>query len=230
MNKSMRTQLSITGTVAQALLDAGCVEFRTDEPFRLPSGWASPVYMDCRRLISFSRLRRELVERSLDLLRERGCLTGLGAIVGAESSGIALAAWLADALDLPLQYVRKKSKGIGPGAQIEGVIERGDRVLLVDDLMAAGHSKHGFCQAIAAAGATFSDIFVLFDYGTFPTQDVFEPWPVRVHSLATWRDVLEAGRSSAGIDRAALDELERFLEDPSKWSHQHGGIPSAALK
>ncbi|MGH8759477.1 MAG: orotate phosphoribosyltransferase, partial [Burkholderiales bacterium] len=128
-------------SVAAALLDAGCVTVRTDEPFRLPSGWASPVYMDCRRLISFPTLRRELVSRSLELLRARGCLDGIASIAGGEASGIALAAWMAEALDLPLQYVRKKPIG---QTQIEGVTRPGDKVLLVDDLMAGGQSKVRF--------------------------------------------------------------------------------------
>jgi len=130
-----RTELGLTTTVAKALIEAGCVQFRVDEPFRLPSGWTSPVYMDCRRLISFPKLRNDLVSESLRLLRDRNCLDGIDAIVGAESSGIALAAWIADALQLPLQYVRKKAKGLGPSTQIEGVVEAGDRVLLIDDLM-----------------------------------------------------------------------------------------------
>ena len=86
--------------VARSLLAAGCIEVHTDEPFRLPSGWASPVYMECRRLISFPDLRRQLVRYALELLRERHCLDGIASIAGAEASGIALAAWIADALEL----------------------------------------------------------------------------------------------------------------------------------
>ncbi len=90
----------------------GCVHVsRRRAAFALPSGWASPVYMDCRRLISFPAIRRELVKFSIGLLRGRGALDGIESVAGAEASGIALAAWIADALDLPMQYVRKKPKG-----------------------------------------------------------------------------------------------------------------------
>jgi orotate phosphoribosyltransferase len=208
-------------TVARALLDAGCVKLRTDEPFWLPSGWASPVYMDCRRLISFPAVRRELVSQGLDLLRSCGRLDGLASIAGGEASGIALAAWLADALDLPLQYVRKKPVG---DSQVEGVIRQGDRILLVDDLMAGGHSKLKFCRALAAAGGTVRDVFVIFDYGTFPTQELLAPLGITVHALATWRDVLAAAREGAAFEPGALAELEEFLGDPPAWSEVHGGI------
>ena len=207
--------------VARALLNAGCVKVRTDEPFRLPSGWASPVYMDCRRLISFPTIRRELIPLSLNLLSSRGCLDGVASIAGGEASGIALAAWLSDALDLPLQYVRKKPIG---QTQIEGVIKPGDKVLLVDDLMAGGHSKVKFCRALAAAGATVKDVFVIFDYGTFPTENLLAPLGVTVHALATWQDVLAGARETGAFEPLVLAEIEEFLGDPPRWSQAHGGI------
>lgn len=220
----LRTQLDLSSSVGQALLDAGCVKFRTDEPFRLPSGWASPVYIDCRRLISFPRLRRALIQRGLALLRDRNRLAAIDAVVGAESSGIAFGAWMAEALALPLLYARKEAKGLGPASQIEGAINTGDRVLLVDDMMAAARSKRIFCEALDAAGAVVTDIFVVFDYGTFPTESVLAPWQAEVHALANWQDVLQAARASARVDRRALDELQRFLADPARWSLDHGGI------
>lgn len=219
-----RTDLGLTSTVAKALIEAGCVQFRVDEPFRLPSGWTSPVYMNCRRLISFPKLRHDLVREGLLLLRERNCLEGLDAIAGAEASGIAMAAWIADALKLPLQYVRKKAKGLGPSTQIEGVIERGDRVLLIDDLMAAAGSKREFCRALNEVGAKLKDIFVVFDYGVFPTDEVLDPWGVTVHSLCNWRDVLEAAKAESLVDDRAIGELDAFLRNPVAWSHAHGGI------
>lgn len=207
--------------VAQALLDAGCVTARTDEPFRLPSGWASPVYMDCRRLISFPSLRHELVERGLEVLRARGALEGVTAVAGGEASGIAMAAWVAQALNLPMQYVRKKQAG---QSQIEGVVAPGDKVLLVDDMMASGQSKLRFYRALASAGATVSDLFIVFDYGTFFTEQLLEPVGVKVHALASWRDILAVAQQRGDFDQRTLSELQQFLEDPAGWSQRHGGI------
>ena len=220
----LRPQPDPSLSVGQALLDAGCVKFRTDEPFRLPSGWASPVYIDCRRLISFPLLRKALIQRGLTLLRERNRLGGIDAVVGAESSGIAFGAWMAEALALPLLYVRKEAKGLGPASQIEGAVNAGDRVLLVDDMMAAARSKRIFCEALAAAGAVVTDIFVVFDYGTFPTESTLAPWQAKIHSLANWQDILQAARGSGNVDSRGIDELQRFLADPARWSRDHGGI------
>lgn len=209
--------------VAAALLDAGCVTARTDEPFRLPSGWASPVYIDCRRLISFPALRRDLVARAMALLNARGALQGVASVVGGEASGIALAAWLADALDLPMQYVRKKQAG---QSQVEGVLKPGSKVLLVDDMMAGGQSKLRFCQALDAGGARVEDLFIVFDYNTFPTGKLLGPLGVRVHALATWDDILAVATERNDFAPQVLAEITDFLRDPSVWSRDHGGRAS----
>jgi len=212
--------------VAAALLDAGCVTARTDEPFRLPSGWASPVYIDCRRLIAFPALRRDLVSRGLRLLRERGALDGVTLVAGGEASGIALAAWVAEALDLPLAYVRKKQVG---QSRVVGVVKPGDKVLMVDDMMAAGQSKAAFCKALTAAGAVVQDLFVVFDYAAFPSHQILDPLGLHVHALATWKDVLAVARERGGLDTQALKELAEFLDDPGAWSQAHGGIAAYRL-
>ena len=213
--------------VSLALLQTGCIEVHTDEPFRLPSGWASPVYIECRRLISFPEIRRKLVHNALALLRKRQGLDGVSAVAGAEASGIALAAWIADALELPMQYVRKQRKGLGPGRQVVGVVHPGESVVLVDDLMSGGRSIVNCCLAIAEAELLVKDVFVIFDYGTFPTKNVLDTMGVTVHSLATWQDILVAARESASFQTRELAELETFLADPIQWSHDHGGKSSA---
>jgi len=216
----------VANEVSHALLTTGCIEVHTDEPFRLPSGWASPVYMECRRLISFPDIRRKLVQYALDLLRQRHCLEGISAVAGAEASGIALAAWIADVLGLPMQYVRKQRKGLGPGRQVVGVIRPGESVLLVDDLMSGGRSIVNCCLAIAEAELLVKDVFVIFDYGTFPTKSVLDTMGVNVHSLATWQDILRVARENSTFQARELAELETFLADPVHWSYAHGGKSS----
>ncbi len=220
------TDPNMARDVARSLLSAGCIEVHTDEPFRLPSGWASPVYMECRRLISFPDIRRKLVQYALELLRRRHCLDEISSVAGAEASGIALAAWIADKLELPMQYVRKQRKGLGPGRQVVGVIHPGDPVLLVDDLMSGGHSIVNCCRAITEAGLVVKDAFVIFDYGTFPTKTVLDTMGVTVHSLATWQDILQVAREGSTLQARELAELETFLADPVGWSHDHGGKSS----
>lgn len=206
--------------VAARLIDSGCVILRTDEPFRLPSGWATPVYMDCRRLISFTEARRALVGYAVEALKANGCLAEAASIAGGESSGIALAAWIADALDLPMQYVRKRAAGAG---QIEGVVWPGERVVLVDDVMATGTSKLNFAQALRGAGAQVRDVLVLFDYKVFGSDRILAATGLKVHALATWHDIRTTAIRRGDFTSDAIAELNDFLADPVAWSRAHGG-------
>lgn len=203
------------------LLDAGCVEVRTDAAFILPSGWASPVYMDATRLISLPTIRRELMKQGVQRLLDAGALQGLSAVAGGESSGIAFAAWFAEKLDMPLQYVRKRPVG---SRQIEGVVHSGGKVLLVDDMVSAGQYKLNFIEALRTQGARVEDLFVVFDYGCFGSDAVLAQHGVCVHALCNWQDVLAMAFQRGGFSVEQLAVWQAFLHNPAKWSLAHGGI------
>jgi orotate phosphoribosyltransferase len=121
--------------------------------------------------------------------------------------------------------VRKKPKGFGRNAQIEGVLTEGQRVLLVEDLNTDGRSKAKFCQALRDAGAVVEHVFVVFNYGIFKdTPKFFESIGVELHGLATWWDVLEVCKAGNHFDPKTLGEVENFLHDPVSGSAAHGGI------
>ncbi len=209
---------------ARLLLSAGAIGFSREHPFILAAGWASPVYVDCRLLIGEPRLRRAMTDLAVaKLRREFGTVPPFDAIAGAETAGIPWACWLADRLDLKLRYVRKRALGIGQNAQVEGGPVEGMRVLLVDDLTTDGGSKVAFTRGLRSAGATVTEAFCLFYHGTFPGgAERLAGLGLRLHTLATWGDVLRAGRGDllAAEDHA---ELERFIADPVGWSAMHGG-------
>ena len=119
---------------ARILLDIKAVNFRPEEPYKLTAGWASPVYIDCRQIISFTAERRRIIGTAARILSERIGWHQLDAIAGGETAGIPYAAWISEAASLPMLYVRKKPKGFGRDAQIEGDLKEGSRVLLVEDL------------------------------------------------------------------------------------------------
>jgi orotate phosphoribosyltransferase len=126
--------------------------------------------------------------------------------------------------------VRKKPKGFGRNAQIEGRLEDGARTLLVEDLATDGGSKIGFVNALRQAGAEVGHTFVIFHYGIFPQSVAsLETLGVRLHALATWWDTLEVAREQGYLDEAAVATVRRFLEDPEGWSAAHGGKTGADL-
>jgi len=219
----------IAELTAKMLLEVDAVRFMADKPFIYTSGWASPVYTDCRRLISFPRVRQTLIDFGVaTVMREVG-FEQFDAVAGGETAGIPFAAWMADRLMLPMQYVRKKPKGFGRNAQIEGHIEPGDRVLLVEDMTTDGRSKVNFCKALRDAGATVEHVFVFLFYDIFPEgKQILRELGVTLHALATWWDVLDAANKSGTFDKGKLREAEKFMKDPAAWSKAHGGATQAA--
>ena len=216
---------------AKMLLEVEAVSFMSDKPFIFTSGWASPVYTDCRRLISFPRVRSTLIDFAVStVLRDAG-FEQFDAVAGGETAGIPFAAWMADRLALPMLYVRKKPKGFGRNTQIEGHLVEGQRVLLVEDMTSDGRSKINFCNALRDAGAKVEHVLVFFFYDIFPEgRKILNDLGVTLHSLATWWDVLAVAKESGKFDAAKLAEVEKFMHDPAGWSKAHGGVAAVAAE
>ena len=217
----------IADMTAKMMLEVQAVHFSDGKPYIFTSGWASPVYIDCRKLISYPRVRSALIDfATATLVRDVG-FEQFDTVAGGETAGIPYAAWIADRLSLPMQYVRKKPKGFGRGAQIECHIEEGARTLLVEDLTTDGRSKINFCKALGDAGAIVDHVLVMFYYDIFPeSKKIIKDIGVQLHYLATWWDVLRVVKGGGYFAPAVVDEVERFLNGPAKWSAAHGGVSS----
>jgi orotate phosphoribosyltransferase len=215
----------IADMTAKMMLEVKAVHFSEGKPFLFTSGWASPVYIDCRKLISYPRVRSTLIDfATATIVRDVG-FEQFDTVAGGETAGIPYAAWIADRLSLPMQYVRKKPKGFGRGAQIEGHIEEGARTLLVEDLTTDGRSKVNFCKALRDAGAVVDYVFVMFYYDIFPeSKRILAEINVKLLHLATWWDVLRVVKTGGYFEPQVIDEVERFLNAPAQWSAEHGGV------
>lgn len=209
---------------AGTLMDIEAILFRPDEPFVFTSGRASPVYVDCRKIISFPQARQRLMALAVALIERDIGRESLDVIAGGETAGIPFAAWIAERLDLPMVYIRKKPKGFGRNAQIEGTFAEGARVLLVEDLATDGGSKLNFVEAIRKAGGQAAHTFVIFHYGIFPQSvGALAEAGVQLHALATWWDALAVAEERGYLNREGLATVRAFLEDPDRWSADHGG-------
>ena len=215
----------IADMTAKMMLEVKAVHFSQDKPFVFTSGWASPVYIDVRKLISYPRVRSTIIDfAAATIVRDVG-FEQFDTVAGGETAGIPYAAWIADRLALPMQYVRKKPKGFGRGAQIEGHIEEGARTLLVEDLTTDGRSKVNFCRALRDAGAIVDHVFVVFYYDIFPdSKKIIADIQVKLLHLATWWDVLRVVKQGGYFETRVIEEVERFLHAPAKWSAEHGGV------
>src|SRR3970282_1198092 len=213
----------IADMTAKMMLEVNAVHFSEGKPFVFTSGWASPVYIDCRKLISYPRVRSTLIDfATATIVRDVG-FEQFDTVAGGENAGIPVAAWIGHRVSLALQYVRKKPKGFGRGAEIEGHIEERARTLLVEDLTTDGRSKINFCRALRDAGAIVDHVFVTFYYEIFPeSKRILSDINVRLHHLATWWDVLAVVKKDAYLGTAQIAEVESFLHDPAKRSAADG--------
>jgi orotate phosphoribosyltransferase len=207
---------------ARMLLEIKAVHFNAREPLILASGLPSPTYIDCRKLISYPRIRSTLMDfLTVTVMRDAG-FEAFDNIAGGETAGIPFAAFVAERMALPMTYVRKKPKGYGRNARIEGALTEGQRVLLVEDLTTDGGSKLSFVDAIRETGATCGHTAVIFSYGIFPeTEKTLSDHGVALHALCTWWDVLAEARAQGAFDSETLDGVEAFLNAPRKWQETH---------
>lgn len=216
--------------VARMLLEIAAVHFRADPPFTLTSGLASPVYIDCRKLISYPRIRAACMDLACQKLAAAAGYERFDAVAGGETAGIPFAAWIAERLSLPMLYVRKKPKGFGRDARIEGDLREGQRVLLVEDLTTDGGSKVSFVDALREAGGECAHTVVVFYYDVFPhVPGRLAEHGITLHHLATWRDVLAEARAGSYFDDGVMDQVAAFLDDPLAWSAAHGGKDSISI-
>lgn len=204
---------------AGMLIEIGAIDFNAAEPFTHASGKKAPTYVDCRKLISFPRIRATLMDfLAVSIMREAG-FEAFDNVAGGETAGIPFAAMIAERLALPMTYVRKKPKGYGRNARIEGVMTEGQRVILVEDLTTDGGSKLSFVDAIRDTGATCPATAVIFYYGIFEgVEQMLSDHGVQLISLCTWWDVLAEAKARGAYDAATLEAVESYLNDPAGWT------------
>ena len=212
----------IAQLTAKMLLEIGAIDFNSREPFTHASGKKAPTYVDCRKLISFPRIRSTLMDFLVCTVMRNAGFETFENIAGGETAGIPFGALVADRMSLPMTYVRKKPKGYGRNARIEGVMSEGQEVLLVEDMTTDGGSKLSFVDAIRETGATCAHTAVIFYYDIFPeTGPRLAEHGVELHYLCTWWDVLSEARAQKAFDQETLDAVEAFLRDPNAWQEAH---------
>ncbi len=208
---------------ARMLLDIKAVHFNSDELFTHTSGKQAPTYIDCRKPIAFPRVRSTLMDfLTCKVMRTAG-FEAFDNIAGGETAGIPFAALVAERMALPMSYVRKKPKGHGRGAQIEGAMNEGERVLLVEDMTTDGGSKITFVDAIRRTGAVCNHTAVLFYYDIFDHAiPTLRDHGIELHWLTTWADVIAEARRGGDFTEETLADVERFLSDPESWRVDRG--------
>jgi orotate phosphoribosyltransferase len=200
-----------TVITAEILLDLKCINFSPKKQFKLTSGKKSPIYCDCRRLISFPKEMKTITNLAVKKIKSLNNLKKISNIAGGESAGIPFATLIASKLNLPMTYIRKEKKKFGKNSQIEGVIRPKENVILVEDLMTDGGSKLRFFQALENAKCDTKALFVIFNYGIIEKNFIFKKKKISLISLTNWSAVLKVARKKNIINEKDIMIINDFL-------------------
>ena len=202
--------------IAEKLIDIESVKFSFENHFTLTSGLKSPVYVDCRKIISFIDERELIMNEALSYFEKNKIQFDL--VAGGETAGIPYAAIISEKIKKPMVYIRKKPKGFGQNQQIEGNFKEKEKAILIEDLATDGGSKVVFVEAMRKAGLIVNDIFVIFYYDIFNLENsVLSKLNVNIHSLCTWKDILSVIEKKNIYKENDIKNLKKFLSNPDDW-------------
>ncbi len=207
--------------ISLLLWDAAAIKVSLDEPFKLVSGNYSPIYINCRRVISDPAFMRMFTSVAKILCKQRE--VEVEVVAGGETAGIPFAAYTADNWWLPMVYVRKAKKQHGMASLVEGSLPGGARVLLVEDLITDGKSKLGFIDSLQAAGAIVEHVLVLFDR-LQGGREALRQRGIQLHAVTDMDSSLAVGEAEELVPAAHVDAVRDYIKSPRDW-HAKRGIP-----
>jgi orotate phosphoribosyltransferase len=221
MNQNItdKIQSNISATFAMLLWENGAVKVNNEEPFKLASGAYSPIYINCRQVISHPPFM-QLFTAAVNMIRARNGLK-IEAIAGGETAGIPFGAYVAQSMSLPFVYVRKAAKNYGIANLVEGGDVKGKRVMLIEDLITDGGSKLHFIEALRANGALVENVIVLFDRNQ-GGGEVLGREGCRLYSVADLNTTLRVAEEMKLLPEESLISVKEYLKDPEGWHTSRG--------
>lgn len=203
-------------TLASMLLDVKAVRLQPTSPFTWASGWHSPIYCDNRKTLAYPKVRTYVKEQLVALARQ--LYPEATVIAGVATGAIAQGALVAEELGLPFVYVRPKPKDHGMGNQIEGELQTGARVLVIEDLISTGGSSLKAVEALRAAGAEVLGMLASFTYGFPVAEEAFAQAGVKLTTLSNYEAVLKVGVETGYVQPSEMEVLARWRKDPANWN------------
>ncbi|MGI8315057.1 orotate phosphoribosyltransferase [Halobacillus mangrovi] len=210
-NKSRRN-FTVTSNIIQDLIKIGAVKIETEDLFTWTSGLRSPIYCDNRLTMSYPEIRRRIADAFVEKIQKLE--TPVDVIAGCATAGIPHAAWVAEKLDLPMVYVRSSAKKHGKGNQIEGKIEAGQRVVVIEDLISTGKSSIQAADALKAEGVVVIEVLSIFTYGLQKATDAFTEKGLTYNSIASYEELLEQLVNDNLMDENERERMAQWRNDP----------------
>jgi orotate phosphoribosyltransferase len=201
--------------IAESLLEIKAVSLQPNNPFTWASGIRSPIYCDNRLTLSYPDIRRKIAVGLAELMREN--FPEVQLVAGTATAGIPHAAWVSEELDLPMCYVRSKAKGHGKGNQIEGKAEKGQKVVVVEDLISTGGSVITAVEALREAGCDVLGVVSIFTYELVKGQALLTDANIKACSLTDFSTLVEVASEKGYIEKNDLDNLMDWRKNPAEW-------------
>lgn len=204
--------------IAERLLEIEAVALQPNDPFTWASGLRSPIYCDNRLTLSYPAVRKEIAAGLKALIEEN--FSGVDVIAGTATAGIPHAAWVSDLLDLSMCYVRSKPKGHGKGNQIEGRVSRGQKVVVVEDLISTGGSVITAVEALREAGCEVLGVVSIFTYQLAKGEEKLSEAGIKAVSLTDFTTLSEVAEAKGYIKGEDRETLAAWRVDPAEWGKQ----------
>ncbi len=198
--------------IAEKLLQAAAVKLSPDHPFTWASGWKSPIYCDNRKLLSFPHIREHIKSEMCNIIFEKFPEADL--LAGVATAGIAWGAMAADQLKLPYIYVRPKPKEHGLGNQIEGVFEKGQKTVVIEDLVSTGKSSLQVADVLKKEGLDVIGMVSIFNYGFPVATHAFEQASLKYYSLTDYPSLIELAIEKGIVSKEQEEMLMKWREAP----------------
>jgi orotate phosphoribosyltransferase len=206
---------SAAKAIAEKLLQINAVKLNTETPYTWASGWKSPIYCDNRRALGYPYIRDFIKSELAAVIFEH--FSNAETIAGVATAGISWGAMAADQLKLPFMYVRPKPKEHGMGNQIEGMYEKGQRVVVVEDLISTGKSSLQVCEVLKKEGLIIEGMISIFNYGFPQATEAFENASVKLYSLSNYEELIGLVKEKGELNEEQLNSLLKWRENPAEW-------------
>jgi len=203
--------------IAEFLMQIKAVVLNPESPFTWASGWKSPIYCDNRKTLSFPEVRNAIRDAFVEVIRTE--FKEAEVVAGVATGGIALSALVAQALDLPMIYVRSKAKGHGLGNAIEGVVHPGQKVVVIEDLVSTGKSSLNAVEALRKADCAVLGMAAIFTYGFQQAEDNFTSADCTLYTLTDYHHLIDVAVQNNAVSAANISSLQAWRKSPETWGN-----------
>lgn len=207
--------MKLAEEISKILLEIKAVTLSPKDPYTYASGIKSPIYCDNRLLMGYPQQRRKVRDAYIDLIEENKLKFDI--VGGTATAGIPHSAWIADKLNLPMVYIRSRSKGYGKNICVEGKFDKGSHVLIIEDLVSTGGSSVWASETVRLEGGIASDCVAIFTYGLKKAKEAFRSAEVKLHTITNLEILLNVALEHGYISAKEMEMVLKWQNNPDRW-------------